>query len=68
MSEQAPWLEFCGRRASARGYSSAVRLCGQVALRTASAAWPPTTPVVDACISLFRSAGTLARYLSHLRT
>ena len=68
MAEQAVWLEFCGWKASARGYSSAVRLYGRMASHCASAPWPPTPALVDAYVTLFRSAGTLARYISHLRT
>ena len=67
MAEQAVWLEFCGWKASARGYSSAVRLYGRVAVLCAVAAWPPTHAIIDVYVGLFRSAATLARYLSHLR-
>eukprot|EP00959_Pyramimonas_sp_CCMP1952_P374478 7842473-Pyramimonas_sp.AAC.1 len=62
MAEQAVWLEFCGWKASARGYSSAVRLYGRVALLCAVAAWPPTHAIIDVYVGLFRSAATLARY------
>ena len=68
MAEQATWLEFCGWRASARGYSSAVRLYGRVAALSAARAWPPTPSVLDIYVGIFRSAATLSRYLSHLRT
>ena len=68
MAEQAVWLEFCGWKASASGYASAVRLYGHVALFCQVPPWPPSQGVLDAYISLFRSAATLARYLSHLRT
>ena len=68
MAEQATWLEFCGWRASARGYSSAVRLYGRVAALSAARAWPPTLSVLDIYVGIFRSAATLSRYLSHLRT
>ena len=68
MAEQAVWLEFCGWRASARGYASAVRLYGRVVVLCACAAWPPTQVAIDVYVGLFRSAATLSRYLSHLRT
>ena len=66
--KEAVWMEFCGWKASAAGYASAVRLYGQSCTVHCLEAWPPTYATVDAFVVLFRSAASLSRYVSHLRT
>ena len=66
--EEALWIEFCGWKASASGYASALRLYGQCCSLNGLRPWPPADAQVDAFVVLFRSASSLGKYLSHLRT
>ena len=65
---EAIWIEFCGWKASAGGYASALRLYGQSCSLHRFDPWPPSDAKVDAFVVLFRSASSLGKYLSHLRT
>ena len=66
-SDWATWLEFCGWKTSAKQYASSVRLYGKTVAFCGGDAWPPSRRTLDTFVSLFRSAATMAQYLSHVR-
>ncbi|CAK0801310.1 unnamed protein product [Prorocentrum cordatum] len=66
-SDWATWVEFCGWKASAKQYASSVRPYGKTVAFCGGDACPPSQQVLDMFVSLFRSAATMAQYLSHVR-
>ncbi|CAK0855208.1 unnamed protein product [Prorocentrum cordatum] len=63
--KEALWLEFCGWKASATQYASALRLYGHGCTVHRLDSWPPAHANVDAFVVLFRSVASLSRYVSH---
>jgi hypothetical protein len=66
-AEETIWRELSQWRRSADQYASSVRLWGQAASIVNKDPWPPSQEVLDIFVFFFRSGGSLAQYLSHIR-